>query len=56
MTNRELLGEDHYLLILRDFELIRARRNARKGKPDAYDMLQIQLDKMFEQHYRPFLD
>lgn len=55
MTNRELLGEEHYLLMLQDFEAIRARRNARKGKPDQYERVLIEMDKMFEQHYKRFL-
>ena len=55
LPSRELLGEDHYLLILRDYEAIRARRNARKGKPDQYERVLIELDKLFEKHYKEFL-
>lgn len=55
MTRRELLGDEHYLLILQDFETIRARRKARRGKPDEYERMVIELDKMFEQHYKVFL-
>lgn len=56
MTNRELLGEEHYKLILVDYEQIRVRLKSFKGKPDQYDRLIIQMDKMFEAHYKPFLD
>lgn len=55
MTSRELLGEDHYLMMLRDYEDIRQRRKAFKGKPDQYDRLQMELDKMFESFYKAFL-
>jgi hypothetical protein len=51
-----LLGEDHYKLIQSDYEAIRARRKKFKGKPDAYDQILIDMDKMFEAHYKKFLD
>lgn len=53
---RELLGEEHYLLMLRDYEAIRQRRRAFRGKPDAYERVLIALDKQFEQFYKQFLD
>lgn len=56
MTNRDLLGDEHYKLLLADYEAIRVRRKAFKGKPDAYDRLVMEMDKMFEAHYRHFLD
>lgn len=56
MTNRELLGDEHYKLILSDYEAIRARRKKFRGKPDHYDQTIIDLDKLFEAHYKKFLD
>lgn len=56
MTNRDSLGEEHYRLIQRDYEAIRVRRKAMKGKPDAYDRLLLDLDKLFETYYKKFLD
>lgn len=56
MTNRELLGEDHYKMILLDYEAIRARRKKFRGKPDQYDQIIIDLDKLFEKHYKHFID
>lgn len=56
LTWREVLGEEHYKVILQDYEAIRARRNAFKGKPDVYDRLNMQMDKLFESHYKKFLD
>lgn len=56
MTNRDLLGEEHYKLILVDYEQIRVRLKSFRGKPDNYDRMLIDLDKMFESHYKKFLD
>ncbi len=56
MTNRELLGDEHYLLILQDYENIRSKVKSFKGKPDAYNRLEMTMNKMFEQHYKKFLD
>lgn len=56
LTNRDLLGEEHYKLILADYEAIRVRRKAFKGKPDEYDRLIMAMDKMFETYYKRFLD
>lgn len=56
LTNRDLLGEEHYKLILTDYENIRVRRKAFRGKPDEYDRLIMAMDKLFETHYKHFLD
>jgi hypothetical protein len=52
---RYWLGEEHYLVMLRDYEAIRARRNAFQGKPDQYDRALMALDKQFEQFYKCFV-
>ena len=54
--NRELLGDEHYLLILQDYENIRAKSKSFRGKPDVYDRIEMTMNKMFEQHYKKFLD
>lgn len=56
MTNRDSLGEEHYKMMLKDYEEIRARRKAFHGKPDQYDRLIMSLDKLFESFYKSFLD
>jgi hypothetical protein len=56
LKNRDTLGEEHYKLVLADYEAIRARRKLFKGKPDKYDLILIQMDKMFEAHYKKFID
>jgi len=55
MTNREALGEELYKLMLVDYEAIRVRRKSFRGKPDQYDRLLMELDKMFEAYYKRFL-
>lgn len=37
------------------YEEIRQRRNAFRGKPDQYDRIEIALDRIFEQFYRSVL-
>lgn len=56
MTNRESLGDEHYKMMLQDYEEIRSRRKKFRGKPDVYDQLQIDMDKLFESFYKKFLD
>lgn len=56
LSKRDAYGEELYLLMLRDFEEIRQRRNnAPKGKPDQYDRIQLDLDKKFESFYKAVL-
>lgn len=55
MTTKELLGEDFYKLLYKEFEDCRVRRKSRKGKLDQYDYLLLELDKMFESFCRRFL-
>lgn len=54
--SRTLLGEEHYLLMLRDYEAIRSRRRNFRGKPDSLDSVLIDLDRQFERFYKLFLD
>ena len=53
MTKREFHGEAHYKWLLQQYEAIRIKRKNRPaGKPDAYDRLDMEIDKTFETFYR----
>lgn len=56
LTNREFLGEEYYKWVLQEYEAIRVRRKSRKGKPDVYDRIELDLDKVFETFYKQFID
>jgi hypothetical protein len=56
MTNREFFGEDFYRFMLKEYEAIRVSRKSRKGKPDEYDRINLDLDKIFETFYKKFID
>lgn len=56
LSRRDFYGDDHYLAMKRDYEEIRQRAHARKGKPDEYDRLLIRLDKAFESFYKHMLN
>lgn len=40
---------------LQQYEAIRQRRNAFKGKPDQYDLVDIALDRMFSDFYKKII-
>lgn len=56
LSNKEFFDPEFYNCMLRDFEDIRRRRKLRKGKPDAYDRLMLDLEREFEAFYKKFLD
>jgi hypothetical protein len=56
LKNRDFFDEDHYKLMLQDYEAIRVSRKNRKGKPDEYDRIILNIEKMFEEFYKQFLD
>ena len=56
LKHREFFGEEFYRVILQEYEAIRVRRKSRKGKPDQYDRIELELDKIFETFYKRFLD
>jgi hypothetical protein len=56
LTKRDALGEEHYKMMLADYEQIRVRLKSFKGKPDQYDRLIIDMDKLFESFYRRVLN
>lgn len=51
-----LLDPEYYKFCLTEYEKIRQRRNAFKGKPDQYDRIEIMLDRIFETFYRGILN
>lgn len=40
---------------IREYEKIRFNRKAFKGKPDKYDLLEIELDRMFSSFYKKII-
>lgn len=56
IKNREFLDEGFYKGMLKDYEAIRVSRKSRKGKPDEYDRIVLDLEKIFENFYKQFLD
>lgn len=50
-----LLDPEYYKFCLAEYEKIRQNRNSFKGKPDQYDLINIRLDRIFEQFYRGIL-
>lgn len=52
MTKRDFHGEAHYVWMTQQYEAIRQRRKAFKGKPDQYQRIELELDKAFEKFYR----
>lgn len=52
MTNREFLGEDFFLLMKRDYDALREERKKIKGKPDAYALINLDMNKKFEAFYK----
>lgn len=40
---------------IQQYEAIRQRRNSFKGKPDRYEMVNIQLDRMFSEFYKKII-
>jgi len=51
----KLLDPEYYKFCLTHYEEIRQRRNSFKGKPDRYQLIDIQLDRIFERFYRSVL-
>lgn len=56
LSNRSFHGEEFYKFCVKEYELIRQKRKAFKGKPDEYDKLEISLDRLFEKFYGKVLD
>lgn len=55
MTNRDFHGEDFYKFCIKEYEEIRQRRKAFKGKPDVYERIEIELDRMFSSTYKKLI-
>lgn len=56
MTKRDFHGEDFYKFMIHEYEVIRVRRKSLKGKPNQYDLVEIQLDRIFESFYKTQMD
>lgn len=56
IKNKDFFDEDFYKFMLHEYEAIRVRRKSRKGKPDEYDRIDLDLDKLFENFYKHFID
>jgi len=56
MKNRDFFDETFYKKMLVEYEAIRVRRKSLKGKPDEYQRVELDLDKLFESFYKRFLD
>lgn len=54
MTNKDFFDKEFYTFMIKDFEDIRARRNALKGKPTQEELAVIKLERLFESFYRKF--
>ena len=48
--------DDFRKWLVQQYEGLCRKRKAREKPKDIYDRLQIQLDKMFERHYRKLLE
>lgn len=56
LTKRDFHGPDFTRYMQQEYEKIRQRRKAFKGKPDEYDRIQIALDRDAESFYKSQLD
>ena len=56
LTKRDFHGESAYVFMMQAYEQIRQRRKALKGKPDQYQRVDLELDKVFESFYRSQMD
>ena len=56
LTKRDFHGEPFYIFMARAYEQIRQRRKSLKGKPDQYQRVELELDKVFESLYRSQMD
>lgn len=52
LTKRDFHGEEHYIRMAQQYEAIRQRRKALKGKPNQYQRIELELDKIFETFYK----
>lgn len=55
LPNRDFFDREFYSKMQQDFEDIRRRRKALKGRPSAEDMALIECERHFEAFYKRFL-
>lgn len=53
--NKDFFDRDFYVKMQQDYEDIRRRRKALKGRPSAEDMAIIECERHFESFYKRFL-
>lgn len=53
---QELLGEEHYQLLRRDYDAILARQRLAPDLPDRYERLWMDLDALFAAYYARVLE
>jgi hypothetical protein len=56
LKNRDFFDPDFYKFMLKEYEAIRIHRKTFKGKPDEYDRIDFELDKIFQTFYARFID
>ena len=56
LLKRDFHGQLAYNIMLQAYEQIRLRRKSLKGKPDQYQRVELELDKVFETFYKQQLD
>lgn len=49
---RHILDPEYVKWCQQEFDTIRQRRNNFKGKPDTYEQIEIELDRMFMRFYK----
>jgi hypothetical protein len=55
MPNRDFFDKEFHTKMQQDFESIRQRRKALKGRPSEEEMALIAVERVFETFYRRFL-
>lgn len=56
LTKSDFHGPEYTKTLHQEYEKIRQRRKAFKGKPDAYDRIEIELDRNWEKFYKSQID
>lgn len=55
LTYRQFLDREFWVFCAMEYQAIGQRRRERKGKPDEYERINIELDKHFASHYKKLL-
>ena len=52
LSKRDFHGEDYYIKMIQEHDKIRQRRKAMKWKPDEYERVELEADRVFESFYK----